>query len=245
MIFSALVFFISVFVTLTPFAVQTAVSDRKLPIYCVDRQDNKISLTFDCAWNADDVDEIISVLDEYDCKSTFFVVGDWALKYPNAVKKLSNAGHEISNHSYNHKHYAKLNKDELKEDMDKCDEVIEKIVGFKNNLVRSPYGEYNNTVVEASHESGREIIQWSVDSLDWKDLSVAEITDRVVKKTESGSIILLHNGTKNTAKALKTILPELKSKGFSFVPVSEIIYKENFYIDNTGKQCLLNKDVNN
>lgn len=211
---------------------------RDLPIYSVDRSDNVISITFDCAWNDDDIDEIIKILAENSCPSTFFVVGDWAEKYPDAVKKLSQAGHEIANHSYNHKLYSKLSKAEMIADMDRCDNVIESLTGKKTNLFRPPSGDYNSTVVKACRETGRFAIQWDVDSLDWKKLTTDEIVERVVSKTKSGSIVLLHNGTPNTAQALKIILPALSQKGFKFAKVSDIIYKEGYVIDHAGRQIL-------
>ncbi|MCK9479511.1 MAG: polysaccharide deacetylase family protein [Firmicutes bacterium] len=209
---------------------------KSLPIYCVDRDDTAISLTFDCAWNDDDIDDIITVLDKYNCVSTFFVVGDWAEKYPESVKKLSEAGHEISNHSYNHAHYTSLSKEKMKYDMDKCDKIIEELTGKKNNLFRAPYGDYNSDVVNACIETGRFCMQWDVDSLDWKDLTAKDISNRVILKTKAGSIILMHNGTPNTHSALQLILPELAKKGFKFVPVSQLVLKENYAIDHTGKQ---------
>lgn len=213
---------------------------RDLPIYNVDRSDNLISLTFDCAWNDDDIDDIIKVLADYNCISTFFVVGDWAEKYPEAVKKLSKAGHEIANHSYNHKMYSKLSKADMIADMDKCDAIIENLIGQKTNLFRPPSGDYNSAVVQACRETGRFPIQWDVDSLDYRDYTAQEITNRVVSKTVSGSIILMHNGTPNTYTALLDILPSLTNKGFKFVPVSQIIYKENYTIDHAGKQSIDN-----
>lgn len=221
-------------------SVPTAKPSRELPIYNVERTDKAISVTINCAWNDSDIDDIIEVLDKYNCISTFFVVGDWVEKYPEAVKKLSNAGHEIGNHSYNHAHYSKLSKENMKADMDKCDLLIQNATGKKSNMFRAPYGEYNTTLVRACAETGRFCIQWDVDSLDWKNLSVDEITNRVVSKTQSGSIILLHNGTPNTYTALTKILPQLFEQGYKFLPVSELIYKENYKINNAGMQCIDN-----
>ena len=113
---------------------------RDLPIYSVDRSDNVISITFDCAWNDDDIDDIIKILAENSCPSTFFVVGDWAEKYPDAVKKLSQAGHEIANHSYNHKALFKAIQSRNDSDMDRCDNVIESLTGRENQSISAPLG---------------------------------------------------------------------------------------------------------
>lgn len=214
----------------------SSTAERKIPIYCVDRIDDKISITFDCAWGDGDIDKIISVLKKHSCKATFFVLGTWAEAHPDSLKKLYDAGHEIGNHSYNHACYTNLSMDEILSDMKKCDEAITKIIGKSPKLFRAPSGDYNNTVIDACESSGRTYIQWSVDSLDWKDLDTQQMLDRIVPKTKSGDILLFHNDTKHTAESLDKILTELENKGFSFSNVSDLIYKDNYTIDHTGKQ---------
>ncbi|MCC8160541.1 MAG: polysaccharide deacetylase family protein [Oscillospiraceae bacterium] len=211
------------------------VNGREVPIYSVERADNKIALTFDCAWNDDDIDIILDTLDKYNCKATFFAVGDWAEKYSDSLKKISERGHEIGNHSYNHADYTKMSAEEIISDLDKCDAVIESVTGTKPYLMRAPSGGYNDTVIRAVDASGRVYIQWSVDGIDYGDADAQEIYDRAVKNTEAGDIILLHNGTKNTANILPKILEALECK-YEFVTISELIYKDNYIIDNSGKQ---------
>lgn len=211
-------------------------TERKIPIYCVDRSDKKLSVTFDCAWGDGDIDKIISVLKNHNCKATFFVLGTWAEAHPDSLKKLYDSGHEIGNHSYNHACYTNLSKDEILADMKKCDEAVTKIIGKSPSLLRAPSGDYNNTVIDACENSGRTYIQWSVDSLDWKDLNTQQMLDRIIPKTKSGDILLFHNDTKYTAESLDKILTELEKKGFSFLKVSDLIFKDNYIIDHTGKQ---------
>ncbi|MCH5209783.1 MAG: polysaccharide deacetylase family protein [Oscillospiraceae bacterium] len=211
------------------------VNGREVPIYSVERADNKIAVTFDCAWSDEDIDSILDTLDKYNCKATFFVVGTWAEKYPDALRKISEHGHEIGNHSYNHADYTKLSAGDIVSDLDKCDSVIETVTGLKPYLMRAPSGGYNNTVVTAVEKSGRMYIQWSVDSIDYGGASEQEIYDRSVKKTSAGDILLLHNGTENTAKILPKILEALECQ-YEFATVSELIYHENYIIDNTGRQ---------
>ena len=211
------------------------VNGREVPIYSVERADNKIAVTFDCAWNDDDIDSILDTLDKYNCKATFFVVGTWAEKYPVALGKISEHGHEIGNHSYNHADYTKLSAGDITADLDKCDAVIETVTGTKPYLMRAPSGGYNDTVVTAVEKSGRMYIQWSVDSIDYGGASEQEIYDRSVKKTSAGDILLLHNGTENTAKILPKILEALECQ-YEFATVSDLIYHENYIIDNTGRQ---------
>ena len=211
------------------------VGNREIPIYCVERNDNKIALTFNCAWSDDDIDSILKTLDAYGVKSTFFIVGEWAKKYPESVKLIAEHGHEIANHSYSHSHYNKMSKLEIIQDIEKCDNLLYEITGTKPTLFRAAYGEYNDNVVTACDESGRYYIQWSVDSIDYGDASGNDIYNRVVSKAENGSIILMHSGTANTAKILPKILADI-TKNFSPCTVSELIYKENYIIDSTGKQ---------
>ena len=192
------------------------VNGREIPIYSVERDDNKIALTFDCAWNDD-------------------VVGDWAEKYSESLKKIYDSGHEIGNHSYNHADYTKMSAEAITADLDKCDGTVESITGERPYLMRAPSGGYNNTVVKAAKDSGRMYIQWSVDGIDYGDAEVQDIYERSVRRTQNGDIILLHNGTKNTAAILPKILEALECK-YEFVTVSELIYKDNYVIDNTGRQ---------
>ena len=211
------------------------VGNREIPIYSVKRDDNKLSLTFNCAWNDDDIDSILKTLDAYSVKCTFFIVGEWAQKYPESVKRIAEHGHELANHSYSHAHYSKLDKAAILSDIEKCDNLIYDISGQKPVLFRAAYGEYNDNVVKACDESGRTYIQWSIDSLDYKNGSVSEIYNRIVPKAKSGDIILMHNGTEKTAAILPEILAGL-TKEYTLCPVSELIYSDNYIIDGTGMQ---------
>lgn len=211
------------------------VNGREVPIYSVEREDNKIALTFDCAWGDEDVDAILAALDKYGARATFFVLGTWAEKYPEAIQKIKTAGHEIGNHSYNHADYTKLSGKEILADLEKCDAAIESITGEKPYLMRAPSGGYNDTVIQTVDKSGRVYIQWSVDGIDYGDALPQSIYDRSVTNTKAGDIILLHTGTKSTANILPKILEALECK-YEFAAVSELIYRDNYEIDNTGRQ---------
>ena len=213
--------------------------DKKLPIYCVDKGDEKVcALTFDAAWDDADTDILIEILKKYEAPATFFMVGSWVEKYPDSVKKFFDAGHEIMNHSDTHAHIDGLSKENIVKELKGCSDKIEKTVGVRPTLFRGPYGEYNNTVIEEAKNLGMQTLQWDVDSLDWKNLSPDEITKRVVNRVKPGSVILFHNGAENTPKALPQILETLKKEGYTFLKASDLIYKENFSIDHSGKQVL-------
>ncbi len=214
----------------------SAESSRQIPIYCVDTQDKKISVTFDAAWEDYDTDDLIEILSKHNAKATFFIVGEWAQKYPESVKKLYDSGHEIANHSYNHTAYSTLTKKEIREDIEKCNNILASITSCKPTLLRAPSGDYTDTSETAAKETNMRTVQWSVDSLDWRGLTVDEIKSRVLPAVENGSILLFHNAVKNTPQALDEILTQLEKDGYSFVSVSELIFEKPYRIDITGKQ---------
>ena len=213
-----------------------ASSETNIPIYCVETSEPKIALTFDAAWGDEDTDRLISILQNNGARASFFMVGGFINRFPASVKKFHDAGHEILNHSDSHAHLSGLTEEEIITEITACEEKITGITGVSKKLFRAPYGEYTDEVVKTAEANGYKVIQWDVDSLDWKDLSVDEICSRVTGKIKNGSIILFHNGAANTPAALEKLLPALKEKGFEFVPVSELIYQENYHIDHEGKQ---------
>ena len=187
-------------------------------------------------WGNEDTQELIEILGRYKVKATFFVVGEWVDKYPESVKALHDAGHEIINHSNTHAHYPQLSVDEIVADLNACNDKIERVTGVRPNLVRLPYGDYDDNAINAVRSIGMEPIQWDVDSLDWKDLSAAEITQRVTSKVGPGSIVLFHNAALHTPEALPGIIETLLQEGYTFVPISEIILDGEYTIDHTGRQ---------
>lgn len=223
--------------------VSVSASKRDLPIYCVQKPENEkiVALSFDAAWGNEDTGKLIEIMNKYNVKTTFFVVGSWVDKYPESVKQLHDAGHEIMNHSNSHPHMTELSIEKMKEEVNKCDEKIMAITGVKPTLFRAPYGDYNNAVVGAMRETGHFTIQWDVDSLDWKNLSSDEICKRVTEKVKPGSIVLFHNAALNTPDALPPIIECLQKEGYKIVPVSEIIIKENFTVDPSGMQIPVNE----
>lgn len=191
-------------------------------------------------WGNEDTQQLIDILGKYKIKATFFVVGEWVDKYPESVKALHDAGHEVMNHSNDHAHMNQLSREQIIADVEACNDKIEKVTGVRPTLIRPPYGEYNDTVVSSIRSIGMEPIQWDVDSLDWKDLSATEITQRVTSKVEPGSIVLFHNAALHTPEALPGLIEKLLQDGYTFVPISEILIKGEYTIDHTGRQCPTN-----
>ena len=218
--------------------VSNSVNGRQLPIYCVDTAEKKIALTFDAAWGNEDTAQILEILKKHDVRVTFFMTGGWVESYPDDVKAILAAGHDLGNHSENHKNMSQLSDAEKKEELMKVHEKVRTLTGYEMFLFRPPYGDYDNAVVNVSKENGYYTIQWDVDSLDWKDYGVDSIIKTVTqhKHLGNGSIILCHNGAKYTAKALDMLIATLKNEGYTFVPVSELIYKDNYHMDHEGRQ---------
>ena len=217
-------------------AIPTAATQKYLPIYNVQTEESKIAFTMNCAWNADDIDSILETLKNNDVHITFFMVGDWVDKYPEAVKKIYEAGHEIGSHSNTHPHVNNLTAEKNLEEIQLSVNKIEKITGNKTILYRAPYGEYNDTVIKTAQENGYYTIQWNLDTLDYEGLTGEEMWNRIKNKLDKGSIILSHNGTKHTADSLDMLIKNIKASGFQVTTVSDLIYKDNYTINNNGTQ---------
>lgn len=213
-------------------------SNRLVPIYNVDRNDKCISLTVDAAWGNEYTDKIIEILDKYNVTITFFTVNFWAEEYPEDIEKLKLHGHEIGNHSATHPDMANLSKEKIREELLTTWETQKKYAGSSAvRLFRAPYGSYNNLLIETCREYGFECIQWDVDSIDWKEnANVDDVVNRVLTKTKSGSIILMHNNSSVITQVLPQVIEGLLNEGYTFVPVSQLIYKGNSNIDSNGTQ---------
>lgn len=223
-----------------PAFVGVSAATRELPIYCVQRDYKTCALSFDAAWGNEDTQQLIDTLEQYKVKATFFVVGDWVEKYPESVKALSDAGHEVMCHSNDHAHFNALSAEQIVSDINTCCDKIEAVTGKRPTLFRPPFGEYDDHVVTTVRGMGMEVIQWDVDSLDWKDYDAATISQRVTSKVAPGSIVLFHNAALHTPEALPGVLEYLLQEGYEIVPVSQIILPGECYtdyiIDHTGRQ---------
>lgn len=215
-------------------------SAKKLPIYCVDTDEKKVALSFDAAWGNEDTATLLEILKKYDVHVTFFMTGEWVHKFPDDVKAIAAAGHDLGNHSENHKQMSKLSAEQCKTELQKAHDRVKELTGIDMTLFRPPYGDYNNTLVQTVNDMGYHCIQWDVDSLDWKDYGADSIIKTVVnhKHLGNGSIILMHNGAKYTPQALESVILGLREKGYTIVPISELIYKENYEMDFEGRQHL-------
>jgi polysaccharide deacetylase family sporulation protein PdaB len=225
-------------------AVNAWMIKKSLPIYSVDTNEKKISITFDVNWTDDD--KLLSILDimkEYNVKGTFFIMGGWVNSNEENVeelKKIKEGGNEIANHSYIHPNFANISTDRMVSEIKKTEDIIYNNTGYKTKLFRCPSGSYNDTVINTVKNMGYYCIQWDVDSVDWKNQGADQEYERVMKNVKPGSILLFHNNGKYTPENLKRIFKNLKAQGYEFVPVGDLIYKNNFTIDSDGKQHMVN-----
>ena len=219
-------------------AVMTAAKKRELPVYHVDTEEKVLSISFDAAWGRANTEEILNILDRYDVKTTFFLVGFWAEKHPDLVAELVSRGHEIGNHSATHPHMNSLTRAQMAEELRRCSDLVQSITGTPTTLFRPPYGEYNDDVVLVSRELGYECVQWNVDSLDWKNLGKADMVKRCTKNVQPGDIVLFHNDSQYILEALPEILEYYTQAGYKIIPVSQLLLEGDTWIDHTGKQHL-------
>ncbi|AOR23994.2 polysaccharide deacetylase family protein [Clostridium taeniosporum] len=210
------------------------------PIYSVDTEEKAISLTFDINWaEKDNLKSILQILDKYNVKGTFFIMGGWVNHSSDNVKKLkeiNEGGHEIGNHSYKHPDFIKINETKLEEELKKTDEIIENNIGKKPKLFRFPSGSYNKQAVQRVKTLGYIPIQWNVDSVDWRERGQEKEYSRVMKGVAPGAILLFHNNAKYTPANLERIIKELKSQGYEFKTIGDLIYSKEYYIDENGIQ---------
>ena len=209
---------------------------KELPIYSVETEEKKIAISFDAAWGDNYTREILDILDKYNIKSSFFLVGFWIDKYPEHVKEIHRRGHDVGNHSTNHPYMTKLSEEEMIKELNITGNKIKELTKEKPILFRPPFGDYNDKLISVCRDNGYYVIQWDVDSLDWKEMGVQPVVDRVVRNVKNGSIVLFHNNAKFVLEYLPIIIERLQKEGYEILPISRLIYKDNFYMDNTGRQ---------
>lgn len=184
-----------------------------------------IALTYDAGAGDSETDAILSVLSRHRIPSTFFLTGIWAERFPDLAVRMVREGHEIGNHSYAHPDMSKITHDEMLETVLQGEHAIEQVTGVNPKpLFRQPFGSFNDEILCAVGEAGYPYsIYWDVDPVDWKSPPLRVIVNRILYKTENGSIILLHLDGNCAAKATDYVIRNLKTRGFQFVKISELI----------------------
>lgn len=214
--------------------VQTAaavLAARRVPVYKVDTPEKKIALSFDATWGTENTEALLDLMDRFGVKTTFFLAGNWLEANPDWVKEIARRGHEIGSHSYAHAHMNRLSRAEIRADLARAHALIKELTGTDPWLFRPPFGEYGNALIEEAEQMGYVVVQWSIDSLDWKDVSASFMVERVLSRAGPGDIVLFHNAGKHTPEAVETILTRLQADGYRIVPVGELVYRDHYEID--------------
>lgn len=212
-------------------------NSEKVPINKVETKENKVALTFDIAGGSSNIYDILDILDKYEVKASFFLVGNWVDNNEELVKEINKRGHDIGNHSNTHANMKELSEEALINELTTTSDKIEAITGEKTTMYRPPFGEFDKDSLEVCEELGYKSIKWDVDSLDWKEVGVNHVVDKVLKNTKSGTIVLFHGDVNYNEQYLDVIIKKLKEE-YKLVPLSELVYEDSYEIDSNGAQKL-------
>lgn len=203
-----------------------AQTDKKAVYSSNSNEKGKIALTFDDGPHPKNTEKILDILDRYNVKATFFIVGVNAKNYPNTLKQVAERGHEIGNHTYSHIILKDKSKNTVNSELLSAEKEIEQVTGGRTNLLRPPCGIYDGNTVSFAIENGYKVVLWNIDTHDWAHSSVESIVNSIEKNVKGGDIVLFHDyvsGKNNTKEALEIIIPKLKKQGYEFVTVSELL----------------------
>ena len=194
----------------------------------IDKSKKMIALTFDDGPNYN-TSKVIDVLNKYDIKATFFVLGSRAINNKGILKKMADSGMEIGNHTYNHLLLTKYDENKIRSEIEDTSEVIYSATKKRPKLLRPSYGSVNNKIKKVANMP---IIIWDIDTLDWKYHNSKRITSRVVNKVRDGDIILMHDIYSASLNALSNIIPILQDNGYEFVTIDELFYYKGISLEN-------------
>ncbi len=194
----------------------------------IDKSKKMIALTFDDGPNYN-TSKVIDVLNKYDIKATFFVLGSRAINNKDILKKMADSGMEIGNHTYNHLLLTKYDENKIRSEIEDTSEVIYSATKKRPKLLRPSYGSVNNKIKKVANMP---IIIWDIDTLDWKYHNSKRITSRVVNKVRDGDIILMHDIYSASLNALSNIIPILQDNGYEFVTIDELFYYKGISLEN-------------
>lgn len=207
--------------------------EKGLILWDIKTEEKVIALTFDDGPHPIYTTQILDILNEFNAKATFFVVGANAEKHPSFISRQINEGHEIANHTYSHSY--KLTPHQLEEELQRTSEIIYRITGTYPESFRPVGGSYNDDVINIAVEKGYQVVLWSwhQDTKDWKKPGVKKIVDKVLNGAKPGDVILFHDAggdRTQTVEALSEIIPELQKQGYKFVTISELLNTNNIEV---------------
>lgn len=218
--------------------VSNNVYGKELPIQSVETEEKKVALTFERAWGNGNLDKILETLRMYDVRAAFFITGDWAEMYPQAVQKIVQGGHDIGNHSMTHRNLKQLEEAEVEEEMMETHQILKELTGREPKFFRPPYGVSDDLILLTAKKVGYLTVMGNIDSMDWKDYGEEAILEAVLenKELQPGSIIRLNSEAKYTEKVLPKLIENLQAEDYQLVSLSQLLYKEKYHLDVKGRQ---------
>ncbi|ABZ84856.1 polysaccharide deacetylase, putative [Heliomicrobium modesticaldum Ice1] len=183
---------------------------------------NKVALTINVDWGQELIPALLDSLSRHQAKATFFFTGRFADKFPEYVRKVHEAGHEVGNHGYSHPHPAQIGDAANRQEIRRTHAALEKLTGYAPRWFAPPYGEHDQRLVKIAKEEGYRLILWTVDSADWLKPSPQDWLKRVTAGIGPGALVLMHP-TPSTAQALPSLLEYIKEKGWTAVTMTELM----------------------
>jgi len=219
-------------VTAKPSGVKWTELERKYEgvfVLSASRDTRKVALTFDDVPDPRFTPAVLDVLRDKKVSATFFVVGTRSAKHPEILRRIHREGHNIGNHSFSHPDLSKLSLEKVQGQIGRAEKVIQAIVGFKPRLIRPPYGEILPSHLEWARNQGYTVVNWDVDSSDWRQLSAQEVYGNVTRTVRPGSVVLMHAGggagqnLSGTVMALPRMIDRLRAQGYELVTLTELL----------------------
>lgn len=212
-------------------AIVSVLTKNLKPIYSTKTSTNKIALTFDISWGRTNVVPVLEILAKENVKATFFLSSPWSEENQDLAEKIIASGNEIGSHGRKHVDMNKLNQNDLEMELVSAQATLEKLTNKKITMFRPPNGAYDNKVINTATAHGQRVIQWSIDSLDWKRPGREAVIRNVLlgrkgnNGAKPGDIILFHasDSAPDTPSALPEIITVLKNKGYELVTVSDLL----------------------
>lgn len=217
-------------------SVTASADSGKKPICSVERGDNKVAITFDCAWDAPRTDDILSALSDNGAKATFFVTGEFCDTHADAVRRISTAGHSVQNGSDKNIHAAGMNVNDLIADTNAAAKKIKTVTGKAPAFYRTSYGDYDDKSLTTLEGMGYRVMLWSVDSKDLDDPDAVSVKKRIADNAVSGSVLLFHIDSDTACEALASVITALRQKGLEPVTLDELVYDKDYTVNEKGVQ---------
>lgn len=207
--------------------IETSATINKQPIYKVQTERKKVAISINCSESVENIDSIVDSLSKMKAKATFYVTGELANKNPEQIKKITANGYEVGNLSYHYSNLKNKKIEDIRDEILKCTEQIEKITNTKVKTFRAPYGECDSVIIDEATKQNLCTVQWNIDSLDYNGLNGEEMCERINDGLMPGSIILFHNTGKNTTSSIEDIIHNIQKQQYEICTVSDLIALQN------------------